>query len=67
MIRRAGLFFSSRVDSGKTRGHSLRVKKMRVKAGSFSQIGRGFSDTNTWNGLTGKVVAVEGWVGLNGI
>ena len=48
----------SRVDSDRTRGHSLRVKKRRVKmvvrSGSFTQ-----RVVNAWNGLPGKVVAAE--------
>ena len=48
----------NRVDSDRTRGHSLRVKKRRVKTvarqGSFTQ-----RVVNTWNGLPGKVVAAE--------
>ena len=48
----------SRVDSDRTRGHSLRVKKRRVKMvvrqGSFTQ-----RVVNAWNGLPGKVVAAE--------
>ena len=53
----AGELFN-RVDSDRTRGHSLRVKKRRVKT-----VGRqGFPTqrvVNAWNGLPGKVVAVE--------
>ena len=41
-----------------TRGHSLRVKKRRVKTvvrqGTFTQ-----KVVNAWNGLPGKVVAAE--------
>ena len=48
----------STVDSDRTRGHSLRVKKRRVKTvarhGTFTQ-----RVVNAWNGLPGKVVAVE--------
>ena len=48
----------SRVDSDRTRGRSLRVKKRRVKTvvslGSFTQ-----RVVNAWNGLPGKVVAAE--------
>ena len=48
----------NRVDSDRTSGHSLRVKKGRVKTvvrqGSFTQ-----RVVNAWNGLPGKVVAAE--------
>ena len=48
----------SRIDSDSTRGHSLRVKKRRVKMvarqGTFTQ-----RVINAWNGLPGKVVAAE--------
>ena len=48
----------NRVDSDRTRGHSLREKKRRVKMverqGSFTQ-----RVVNAWNGLPGKVVAAE--------
>ena len=48
----------SRVDSDRTRGHSLRVKKRRVKTvvrqGTFTQ-----RVVNAWNGLPGKVVTAE--------
>ena len=48
----------NRVDSDRTRDHSLRVKKRRVKTvarqGSSTQRG-----VNAWNGLPGKVVAAE--------
>ena len=48
----------SRVDSDRTRGHSLRVKKRRGKTvprlGTFTQRG-----VNARNGLPGKVVAAE--------
>ena len=48
----------SRVDSERTRSHSLRVKKRRVKTvvrqGTFTQ-----RVVNAWNGLAGKVVAAE--------
>ena len=48
----------NRVDSDRTRGHSLRVKKRRVtmvsKQGTFTQ-----RVVNAWNGLPGKVVAAE--------
>ena len=48
----------NRVDSGRTRGHSLRVKNRRVKTvarqGTFTQ-----RVVNAWNGLPGKVVAAE--------
>ena len=47
----------SRVDSDRTRGRSLRVKKRRVKMvgqGTFTQ-----RVVNAWNGLPGKVVAAE--------
>ena len=48
----------NRVDSNRTRGHSLRVKKRRVKMvvkkGTFTQ-----RVVNAWNGLPGKVVAAE--------
>ena len=48
----------NRVDSDRTRGHSLRVKKRRVKTvvrqGTFTQ-----RVVNAWNGLPGKVVAAE--------
>ena len=47
-----------RVDSDRTRGHSLRVKKRRVKMvgrqGTFTQ-----TVVNALNGLPGKVVAAE--------
>ena len=46
------------MDSDSTRGHSLRVKRRRVKTvvrqGSFTQ-----KVVNAWNGLPGKVVAGE--------
>ena len=46
----------NRVDSDGTRGHSLRVKKRRVKMvgrqGTFTQ-----RVVDVWNGLPGKVVA----------
>ena len=45
-------------DSDRTRGHSLRVKKRRVKTvvrkGTFTQ-----RVVNAWNGLPGNVVAAE--------
>ena len=45
-------------DSDRTRGHSLRVKKRRVKMvvrqGTFTQ-----GVVNAWNCLSGKVVAAE--------
>ena len=48
----------NRVDSGRTRGHSLRVKNRRVKTvtrqGTFTQ-----RVVNAWNGLPGKVAAAE--------
>ena len=48
----------SKVDSDRTRGHSLRVKKSRVKTverqGTFTQ-----RVVNEWNGLPEKVVAAE--------
>ena len=48
----------NRVDSDRTRGHSLRVKKRRVKTvvrqWTFTQ-----RVVNAWNGLPGKVVAAE--------
>ena len=48
----------NRVDSDRTRGHRLRVKKRRVKRvvrqGTFTQ-----RVVNAWNGLPGKVVAAE--------
>ena len=48
----------NRVDGDRTRGHSLRVKKRRVKTvvrqGTFTQ-----RVVNAWNGLLGKVVAAE--------
>ena len=48
----------NRVDGDRTRGHSLRVKKRRVKTvvrqGTFTQ-----RVVNAWNGLPGKVVAAE--------
>ena len=48
----------NRVDSDRTRGHNLRVKKRRVKTvarqGTFTQ-----KVVNAWNGLPGKVVAAE--------
>ena len=48
----------SRVDSDRTRGHSLRVKKRRVKMvvrqGTFTQ-----RVVNAWNGLPEKIVAAE--------
>ena len=47
----------SRVDSDRTRGHHLRVKKRRVKMvvrqGTFTQ------KVNAWNGVPGKVVAAK--------
>ena len=50
--------FFNRVDSDRTRGHSLRVKKRRVKMvarqGTFTR-----RVVNAWNGLPGKVVAAE--------
>ena len=53
----AGELFN-RVDSDRTRGHSLRVKKRRVKMvarqGTFTQ-----RVVNGWNGLPGKAVAAE--------
>ena len=46
----------SRIDSDRTRGHHLRLKKRRVKMvvrqGTFTQ-----RVVNAWNGLPGKVVA----------
>ena len=55
-IRADELF--NRVDSDRTRGHSLRVKKRRVKTvvrqGTFTQ-----RVVHAWNGLPGKVVAAE--------
>ena len=51
-------YIFNRVDSDRTRGHSLRVKKRRVKTvvrqGTFTQ-----RVVNAWNGLPGKVVAAE--------
>ena len=49
----------NRVDSDRTSGHSLRLKKnkrvkMVVRQGTFTQRG-----VNAWNGLPGKVVAAE--------
>ena len=48
----------NRVDSDRTRGHSLRINKRRVKTvarqGTFPQ-----RVVNAWNGLSGKVVAAE--------
>ena len=48
----------NRVDSDRTWGHRLRVKKGRVKTvvsqGTFNQ-----RVVNVWNGLLGKVVAAE--------
>ena len=48
----------NRLDSDRTRGHSLRVKERRVKMvvrqGTFTQ-----RVVNAWNGLPGKVVAAE--------
>ena len=48
----------SRVDSDRTRGHSLRVKKRRIKTvarqGTFTQ-----KVVKAWNCLPGKVVAAE--------
>ena len=48
----------NRVDSDRTRSHSLRVKKRRVKTivrqGTFTQ-----RVVNAWNALPGKVVAAE--------
>ena len=44
----------SRIDSDSTRGHSLRVKKRRVK-----MVARQGSVTQSGNGLPGKVVAAE--------
>ena len=50
--------FFNRVFCDRTRGHSLRVKKRRVKTvvrkGSFTQ-----RVVNAWNGVPGKVVAAE--------
>ena len=47
-----------RIDSDRTRSHSVRVKKRRVKTlvrqGSFTK-----RVVNAWNGLPGKVVATE--------
>ena len=43
----------NRVDSDRTRGHSLRVKSV-VRQGSFTQ-----RVVNAWNSLPGKVVAAE--------
>ena len=46
------------MDSDRTRGHGLRVKKRRVKMverqGTFTQ-----RVVNAWNGLPGKVVVTE--------
>ena len=51
-------YIFNRVDSDRTRGHSLRVKKRRVKTvarqGAFTQ-----RVVNALNGLPGKVVAAE--------
>ena len=48
----------NRVDSDRTRGHSLRLKKRRVmtvaRQGTFTQ-----RVVNPWNGLPGKVMAAE--------
>ena len=48
----------NRVDSDRTRCHSLRLKKRRVKPvarqGNFTQ-----RVVNSWNGLPGKVVEAE--------
>ena len=48
----------NRVDSDRTRGHNLRVKKRRVKMvvrqGTFTQRG-----VTAWNGFPGKVGAAE--------
>ena len=48
----------NRVDRDRTRGHSLKVKKRRVKTvvrqGSFTQ-----RVVNAWNGFPGKVVTAE--------
>ena len=44
----------NRVDSDRTRGHSLRLKKRRVRQGTFTH-----GVVNAWNGLPGKVVAAE--------
>ena len=48
----------NRVDSDRTRGHGLRVKKRRVKTiarqGTFTQ-----RVVNAWNGLPLKVVAAK--------
>ena len=48
----------NRVDSDRSRGHSLRVKKRRVntvvRKGTFTQ-----RVVNAWNGLPGKIVAAE--------
>ena len=48
----------NRVDSDRTRGHSLRVKKRRVKTGVRQGI---FTQrvVIAWNGLPGNVVAAE--------
>ena len=48
----------NRADSDRTRGHSLRVKKGKVKTvvsqGTFTQ-----RVVNAWNGILGKVLAAE--------
>ena len=54
----AGELFS-RVDSDRTRGHGLRVKKRTVKT-VVRQGGHLFRVVDAWNGLPGKVVAAEG-------
>ena len=47
----------NRVDSDRTRGHSLRVKKRRVKMEARQQTL--LRVVNAWNDLPGKVVAAE--------
>ena len=47
----------NRVDSDRTRGHSLRVKKrvkMEARQGTFT-----YRVVNAWNSLPGNVVAAE--------
>jgi len=54
-----GAVLSSRVDSVRTRCHSLRVKNVRVRT-VLRQMSFSRRVVNAWNGLPGKVVAVEG-------
>ena len=56
---KSGEEFYSRIDSDRTSGHSLKVKKRRVRTvvrqGSF----KSQKVVNAWNSLLGKVVAAE--------